>query len=87
VLPARYTYGSSGAFVINAPGRYDWDLALQKDFRFLERHLFQFRAESYNLPNSVSPGNPNTALDGNGFGQITSATAARQMQFSLRYQF
>ncbi|MCU1261906.1 MAG: Cna domain protein, partial [Bryobacterales bacterium] len=52
-LPARYTYGSSGAFVINAPGRYNWDLALQKDFRFMERHTFQFRAESYNLPNSV----------------------------------
>ncbi|MDQ1472121.1 MAG: hypothetical protein QOJ99_3601 [Bryobacterales bacterium] len=86
-LPARYTYGSSGAYVINAPGRYNWDLALQKDFRFLERHLFQFRAESYNLPNSVSPGNPNTTQDGNTFGRITSATAARQMQFSLRYQF
>ena len=86
-LPARYTYGSSGAFVINAPGRYNWDLALQKDFRIRERHLFQFRFESYNLANSVSPGNPNTTFDGNSFGRITSATAARQLQFALRYQF
>jgi hypothetical protein len=60
---------------------------MQKDFRFLERHTVQFRAEAYNLPNSVSLGNPNAALDGNGFGQITSATAARQLQFSLRYLF
>ncbi len=86
-LPARYTYGSSGAFVINAPGRYNWDLSLQKDFRIAEGQIFQFRAEAYNLPNSVSPGNPNTTFDGNNFGRITSATAARQMQFALRYQF
>jgi hypothetical protein len=86
-LPAPYTYGSSGAFVITAPGRYNWDLALQKDFRIREAHTLQFRAESYNLPNSVSPGNPNTAYDGNNFGVITSATAARQLQFALRYSF
>jgi len=86
-LPARYTYGSSGAFVITAPGRYNWDLALQKDFHIIEGHTVQFRAESYNLPNSVSPGNPNTTFDGTTFGRITSATAARQLQFALRYQF
>lgn len=86
-LPAPYTYGSSGPFVITAPGRYNWDLALQKDFRIREGHTLQFRAESYNLPNSVSPGNPNMTFDGNNFGVITSATAARQLQFALRYAF
>jgi len=86
-LPAPYTYGSSGAFVITGPGRYNWDVALQKDFRIREGHTVQFRAESYNLPNSVSPGNPDTAYDGNKFGVITSATAARQLQFALRYSF
>jgi hypothetical protein len=35
----------------------------------------------------VSPGNPNTAYDGNNFGVVTSATAARQLQFALRYTF
>ena len=39
---------------------------MQRGFAFKA----QFRAESYNLPNSVSPGNPNTTLDGNSFGQI-----------------
>jgi hypothetical protein len=86
-LPAQYTYGTSGGFVVDGSGRYNWDLALQKDFRIREGHVVQFRAESYNLPNSVSLGNPNMALDGNGFGQVTSATAARQLQFALRYQF
>ena len=86
-LPAPYTYGSSGAFVITGPGRYNWDLALQKDFRLHEAHTLQFRAESYNLPNSVSPLNVNTTFDGNNFGVVTSATAARQLQFALRYAF
>ena len=86
-LPAPYTYGSSGAFVINAPGRYNWDLAMQKDFRILERQSLQFRAEAFNLPNSVSMGDPDTTFDGNHFGQITSATPARIIQFALRYSF
>jgi hypothetical protein len=86
-LPAIYTYGSSGAFVINAPGRYNWDLAMQKDFRIHEGQALQFRSEFFNLPNSVSMMNPNTTLDGNSFGKVTSATAARQIQFGLRFQF
>jgi hypothetical protein len=90
-LPAIYTYGTSGAFVINAPGRYNWDLALTKDFHFYERHMIQFRGEAFNLPNSVSfdatSGGIKTTFDGNAFGQVTRATPARQLQFALRYQF
>jgi hypothetical protein len=86
-LPQIYTYGTSGAFVIDAPGHYNWDLALTKDFRFLEHHSVAFRAEAFNLPNSVSMGNPNTTLDGNNFGVVTSATPSRQIQFGLRYSF
>ena len=86
-LPAPYKYGSSGGFVITAPGRYNWDMSLEKDFRIREGHILQFRAESYNLPNSVSFNAVNVTFDGNNFGGVTSATAARQVQFALRYQF
>jgi len=86
-LPANFTYGTSGPFVITAPGRYNWDVSLQKDFRIHEGQMLQFRSEFYNLPNSVSLGNPNTTFDGNSFGKITSATAARQIQFALRFKF
>ena len=86
-LPALYTYGSSGPFVVTAPGRYNWDLSLQKDFHIYESHAIQFRSEFFNLPNSVSFNNPNMAYDGNSFGRITSATPARQIQFALKYQF
>ncbi len=86
-LPAPFTYGSSGAFVINAPGRYNWDLAMQKEFHIFETQSLQFRAEAFNLPNSVSMGDPDTTFDGNHFGQITTATPARIIQFALRYSF
>jgi len=86
-LPQQYTYGSAGGFTITAPGRYNWDLGLNKDFHIIERASLQFRAEAFNIANSVSPGNPNNTLDGNGFGQITSATDARRVQFALRFQF
>ncbi len=86
-LPAIYTYGTSGAYVITAPGRYNWDLAMTKRFNFMERNSIQFRAEAYNLPNSVSFNNPNVTYDGNNFGVITSATASREYQFALRFEF
>jgi len=86
-LQPQYTYGSAGGFTITAPGRYNWDLGLNKDFHLVERANLQFRAETFNVANSVSPGNPNTALDGNNFGVVTSATAARRIQFALRLQF
>jgi hypothetical protein len=86
-LQPQYTYGSSGQFVIDAPGVYNWDLALQKDFRIAEGHTLQFRGESYNLSNNVRFDTINTALDGNSFGLVTHAAPARQLQFALRYQF
>ncbi|HEY3456259.1 MAG TPA: TonB-dependent receptor [Bryobacteraceae bacterium] len=86
-LQPQYTYGTSGQFVIDAPGVYNWDLALQKDFRIFEGHTLQFRGESYNLSNNVRFDTINTALDGNSFGLVTHAAPARQLQFALRYQF
>ncbi|HWB97791.1 MAG TPA: hypothetical protein VG672_13850, partial [Bryobacteraceae bacterium] len=86
-LPAIYTYGTSGGFVISYPGRYNWDVSFQKDFPLWEGHRIQFRSEFYNLPNSVSFQDVNAAFDGNAFGQVTKATPARQIQFALRYEF
>jgi len=60
---------------------------MQKDFRIHEGQALQFRSEFFNLPNSVSMGNPNAQFDGNSFGKVTSATPARQIQFGLRFQF
>ena len=86
-LQPVFTYGNAGAFLVNADGRQIWDLAFQKDFAVRENHVLQFRTELFNMPNHVNFGNPNGNFSSSAFGKVTSATAARQIQFGLRYAF
>ncbi len=86
-LPAIYTFGNAGYDVVSADGRQNFDFSLQKEFKITERHIIQFRTEMFNLPNHVNMGNPNGTYTSSSFGKVTSATSARQVQFSLRYRF
>ncbi|HWB98884.1 MAG TPA: TonB-dependent receptor, partial [Bryobacteraceae bacterium] len=86
-MPAPYTYGSAGAFVVNSDGRHNWDVSVAKWFRIHESHSLEVRAEMFNISNSVSMGDPNAQFTSSAFGQVTSATAARQIQLALRYTF
>ncbi|MBI3698645.1 MAG: hypothetical protein HY238_27875 [Acidobacteria bacterium] len=86
-LPAIYTFGNAAPYIVDSDGRRFWDLALQKDFRFHERHTVQFRTEFFNLPNHVNFNNPNGTFTSSSFGKVTSATPSRQIQFGLRYAF
>ena len=47
----------------------------------------EFRAEAFNLPNSLRPGNPQMNFRNARFGQITTSRDARIMQFALKYLF
>jgi hypothetical protein len=86
-LPAIYTFGNAGSFVVDADGRQVWDMAAQKDFKLRENQIVQFRSEFYNMPNHVNFGSPNSNFSSTAFGKVTGATSARQIQFALRYQF
>ena len=86
-LPAIYTYGNAGAFIVDADGRRLWDLAAQKDFRLHERQVLQFRTEMFNMPNHVNFQRPQNSFSSTAFGKVTAATDARQIQFGLRYEF
>lgn len=86
-LQPIYTYGNAASFIVGVDGRQVWDIAMQKDFRFKENHTIQFRTEFFNMPNHVNFGNPQGNFSSSAFGKVTSATAARQIQFGLRYQF
>jgi len=52
-----------------------------------ENQRVEFRAEAFNLTNSVRYNNPTSNLSTNTFGQITSALDPRIMQFALKYVF
>jgi hypothetical protein len=65
------------------------DLSMLKNFRFAERHAFQFRAEFFNAPNHpTSFDAPNTVPTNAAFGRVTSQSALpRQIQLGVKYQF
>lgn len=86
-LPAAGKFGNLGRNVVIGPGTNNWDAALMKNFAFRERLTFQFRAEFYNIPNHLSWWGVGTTFGNSNFGQITSATDPRTMQFGLRMGF
>jgi hypothetical protein len=72
------------------PGFWNLDTALIKTWGmpWSEHQNLQLRWEAFNLFNHNAFGLPAVAITGSTFGQITtSASAPREMQFALRYNF
>jgi hypothetical protein len=76
--------------ILRGPGFWNLDTAVMKNFKmpWSENQSLQIRWESFNVFNHHSFGLPAISIIGNNFGQITtSASAAREMQFAIRYSF
>jgi hypothetical protein len=64
-----------------------------RSFPFLGSRSFEFRAEYFNVINRNNLNNPNTVVEGAGFGAISSASATetpitpRVAQFSAKLVF
>jgi hypothetical protein len=90
-VPAAGTYGNLGAYAIFGPHMNNWDASLQKAFPIREAVSVAFRAEFYDFPNHLSYFGVNagsfSATPPSSFGQISSATDPRTMQFALRLTF
>ncbi len=89
-------YASTRPFTVSGPNVMNIDLALSRNFRVREGQVAQFRAEAFNLPNSVMFGPPTGGLNSNNFGRLNpqiqssapgTTTTARIMQFAIRYNF
>jgi hypothetical protein len=88
-------FGNAPRDVFRGPGINNWDFTLFKNFPVNERSRFQFRWELYNLFNHTqfNSVDNNARFDSQGrqvngqFGQLIGARTARQMQFSLRFDF
>jgi hypothetical protein len=81
------TIGNMGRNSIRGPGTWQFDAALSRTFQLRETQKLEFRAEAFNITNGVRMDNPNTVLNTNTFGQVTSAQDPRIMQFALKYFF
>lgn len=84
---ARGHYGNSGRNILVAPGLFNVDFAVFKNFAITERKHIQFRWENYNFTNTPPLNPPVSEVSAGNFGAITSAGLGREMQFALRLEF
>jgi hypothetical protein len=82
------TLGDEGRNIIDGPGIKDYDLSLAKNTKISDRQVVRFQADFFNAFNHPNFGFPGRLFDAPGsFGRISSASAPRLIQFSLKYSF
>ena len=86
-VTAANTFGNSGRNILRAPGVFNVDLNITREFVFQEKYRLQFRTEMFNFDNHPHFGGPSTSVTSGTFGQITSAGGERQVRFGLRAQW
>jgi hypothetical protein len=88
--PAAGSYGNLGRNTLRGPNSATADIGMFKNFMPGRERLgrLQFRAEVFNVLNSVNFSNPSASLNaGANFGRITAAGSPRIVQFGLKYLF
>jgi hypothetical protein len=84
--PPAYTFGNAGTDEVRGPGFNELDFAVAKNLAVGESKHVELRAEAFNIFNHPNFDIPNATLSSS-FGTITSAEAAREIQFGLRFVF
>jgi hypothetical protein len=87
--PPAFTFGDSPRNLANlrAPRYFDWDMGIQKWWDFSEAKRLQFRLEMFNAFNHPNFFAPDTNLGDSGFGRISQAYPARDVQAALKFYF
>ena len=92
--PCVYQTQSTTAFgdvktgSLRAPGFFNVDAAIQKNFKTWHDQSLDFRADFFNAFNIASYGNPDNGITDSNFGEISSTRSTeRHIQFELKYQF
>lgn len=87
ITPTRGTLGTIGRNTENGDRLMSFNISAFKDFGLTERVRLQFRAEAFNIFNTVSYGVPDGVLTSPNFGQAITAFDPRQIQLALRLTF
>ena len=85
--PAPGQFGNFPRNAINAPSFFQVDFGVLKRMKVSERAKLEFRAEFFNLFNTVNFGSGSLAFDSARFGQITGSFSSRFGQLALRINF
>jgi hypothetical protein len=81
-------FGNVARNALRGPGYESVNLGLHKKFPlWSDSTNLEFRAEAFNLFNSVNYQSPNANISSGSFGSITSAYPARQLQLALRLSY
>jgi hypothetical protein len=83
----EFSFGNSARYIstLRAPGYQNWDLSIQKYWRFSDIARLQFRAEMYNAFNHANFYAPNQFSAQGAFGTISNAFPARDTQFGFKF--
>ena len=79
--------GNSGVGNVQGPNLQTWDFSMRKQFQLSERFSLRFQADMFNAFNRVNFRAPSTVITTGGFGTITTAGPARNIQFGLKLNF
>jgi hypothetical protein len=83
-----YRFGDAGRNILRGQGTHNVDLGFYKSFKLGESHRsLQIRFEGFNLFNAHTFGLPNATVGTPGYGQITTASAGRQIQIGGKLYF
>ena len=85
--PAAFTFGNSGRNTLRSQWVHRFDMSAFRKFPINERIYAEFRAEAYNVFNTVTYNAATADVANINFGRVLSAMAARSMQLSARIHF
>ncbi len=79
--------GEANATPLRAPGNWNVDFSLGKNFPITEGKTFELKADLQNALNHTQYINVSTNLSGINFGQVNGTRTARVVQLQLRFAF
>jgi outer membrane receptor protein involved in Fe transport len=85
--PAPFTFGNAGRNILRADTVHRFDMSAFRKFPIRERIYAEFRAEAYNVFNTVTYNGPTAEFTNINFGKVLSAMGARSVQLSARVYF
>ena len=80
-------YGSSGVGIVQLPGLQTYDISAAKNFTIREQTSLRFQADFFNAFNTANFTGLGIIITNGGFGSLSSAYPARNLQLSLKLSF
>lgn len=85
--PPIYRFGNAGRNILRGDHIRDVDVGIYKNFKIEGSRSLQIRFEGFNVFNWHSFGLPNATVGTPGYGQVTTASAGREIQLGAKLYF